>query len=278
LLSCSRQNSKGSQEKRAALIRNQAHHELLSELRIAQTKLKWTDMDEFPALGEYIRSQISPSNMVSQLQQDFVANFFHSLNSNKPGFFVEFGASDGILFSNSLLLEQKYSWTGVIAEPAKYWQDSIKKNRKCQIDFRCVWSESGRLIEFNESASAEYSTIHNFSDGDLHEEIRRSGRKYSVETVSLKDLLDHHGAPNVISYLSVDTEGSELEILEHFDFSAYSFNFISVEHNYGVNRDKLKALLEGNGYSQVLQSHSEFDDWFIHDSVLLSFKNGGSIA
>jgi FkbM family methyltransferase len=260
------------------LIRNQVHRELLSELRIAQTKLKWTDMNEFPALGEYIRSEISHSNMVSQLQQDFVAKFFHSLKSNKPGFFVEFGASDGIVFSNSLLLEQKYSWTGIIAEPAKYWQDSLMKNRKCRIDFRCVWSESGKLIEFNETASAEYSTINHFSDSDLHEEIRRSGRKYSVETVSLKDLLDHHGAPNVISYLSVDTEGSEYEILEHFDFSEYSFNFISVEHNYGVNRDNLKALLEGNGYSQVLQSHSEFDDWFIHDSALLSFKKGGSIA
>ena len=260
------------------LIRNQVHHELLSDLRIAQTKLKWTDMNEFPALGEYIRSEISHSNRVSQLQQDFVAKFFHSLNSNKPGFFVEFGASDGIVFSNTLLLEQRYSWTGIIAEPAKCWQDSLKKNRKCRIDFRCVWSESGKQIEFNETTSAEYSTISHFSDSDLHEEVRRSGRKYSVETVSLIDLLDHHGAPNVISYLSVDTEGSEYEILEHFDFSKYSFNFISVEHNYGVNRGNLKALLEGNGYSQVLQRYSEFDDWFIHDSALLSFKKGGSIA
>lgn len=260
------------------LIRNQVHHELLSDLRIAQTKLKWTDMNEFPALGEYIKSEISHSNMVSQLQQDFVAKFFHSLNSNKPGFFVEFGASDGIVFSNTLLLEQRYSWTGIIAEPAKSWQDSLKKNRKCRIDFRCVWSESGKLIEFNETTSAEYSTISHFSEGDLHEEVRRSGRKYSVETVSLIDLLDHHGAPNVISYLSVDTEGSEYEILEHFDFSKYSFNFISVEHNYGVNRGNLKALLEGNGYSQVLQRYSEFDDWFIHDSALVSFKKGGSIA
>lgn len=259
------------------LIRNQVHHELLSDLRIAQTKLKWTEMSEFAALGEYIRSEISHINMVSQLQQDFVAQFFHSLNSNKPGYFVEFGASDGIVFSNTLLLEQKYSWTGIIAEPAKSWQESLKKNRKCRIDFRCVWTESGKQINFNETTSAEYSTINHFSDSDLHKEIRRSGRKYSVETVSLRDLLDDHGAPKVISYLSVDTEGSEYEILERFDFSEYSFNFISVEHNYGVNRRKMAALLEGNGYSQVLQSHSEFDDWFIHDAALLKFKNGGSI-
>jgi FkbM family methyltransferase len=210
--------------------------------------------------------------MVSQLQQDFVAQFIHSLTSDKPGYFVEFGASDGIVFSNTFVLEKEYFWTGILAEPARIWKNDLEKNRQCQIDLRCVWHESGDQIEFKETLSAEYSTINHFSNSDLHRDNRLSGKRYSVETISLKDLLDSHGAPSTISYLSIDTEGSEFRILEHFNFSDYIFNFISVEHNYGINRNIMKSLLEANGYSQILQKYSEFDDWFVHYSVLPKLK------
>jgi hypothetical protein len=35
-----------------------------------------------------------------------------------------------------------------------------------------------------------------------------------------------------IEYLSIDTEGSELEILEAFDFKCFSISVITCEHNF----------------------------------------------
>lgn len=32
--------------------------------------------------------------------------------------------------------------------------------------------------------------------------------------------------------MSLDTEGSEFEILKNFDFEKYTFGLIDVEHNY----------------------------------------------
>jgi hypothetical protein len=87
-----------------------------------------------------------------------------------------------------------------------------------------------------------------------------------VETVSLEDLLLDYKAPKHIDFLSIDTEGSEFEILNAFDFRKYSFGVICVEHNFTINRDKIRALLEGNGYKQVHVELSEFDDWFVLDS------------
>jgi len=63
--------------------------------------------------------------------------------------------------------------------------------------------------------------------------------------------------------LSVDTEGSEFEILSNFPFNEYRFNFISIEHNYGPNRDLLINLMKKNGYKQILKGLSKWDDWFV---------------
>ena len=59
----------------------------------------------------------------------------------------------------------------------------------------------------------ELSTIDLFSNSDMHSQMRKQGRKYQVKTISLEDLLDKYDAPLVIDYLSIDTEGSEFEIL-----------------------------------------------------------------
>ena len=98
--------------------------------------------------------------------------------------------------------------------------------------------------------------------------LSRSIASYDVETVSLVDLLEQYKAPAHGDFLSMDTEGSEFEILKHFDFSRYTFGAISIEHNYSANRSKVKDLLIGRGYKQVYPQLSDFDDWFVLDKIL----------
>jgi hypothetical protein len=93
--------------------------------------------------------------------------------------------------------------------------------------------------------------------------IRKKAASYEVETVTLEDLLSTHKAPSYIEFLSIDTEGSEYEILSAFDFARYSFGLICVEHNFTNNREKIRELLTANGYSQVLHEYSAFDDWYV---------------
>lgn len=109
----------------------------------------------------------------------------------------------------------------------------------------------------------ELSTIQKFQNADNN--TRKKGINYEVETISLLELLDNHNAPKVIDYLSVDTEGSEYEILNTFDFDKYKFRIITVEHNFDVlKRNKIKNLLEINGYQRVFENLSKFDDWYIN--------------
>jgi FkbM family methyltransferase len=164
------------------------------------------------------QADIMESSSKAQLKQDiFVLN---ELDCKTGGYFVEFGATNGVDLSNTYLLETKFGWTGILAEPAKVWHDALVANRKCCISFDCIWSKSHEELEFNEVGAADLSTIDVFSNGDEHAKTRKEGKKYNVYTVSLLDLLRKYKAPKEIDYLSIDTEGSEFEILNAFDFAA----------------------------------------------------------
>ena len=84
-----------------------------------------------------------------------------------------------------------------------------------------------------------------------------------VKSISLNDLLDKHSAPEVVDYLSVDTEGSEYEILSKLDFGKRIFRVITVEHNHTKNREKIYRLLVSKGYARKFEDLSDFDDWYI---------------
>jgi FkbM family methyltransferase len=197
----------------------------------------------------------------AQLKQDMFV--LDELGYKRDGYFVEFGATNGIDFSNTYLLETEMGWRGILAEPARVWQDALVANRKCCISFDCVWSKSHEELEFNEVGAADLSTIDVFSDVDEHAKTRTEGKKYDVYTRSLLDLLNKYKAPKEIDYLSIDTEGSEFEILNAFDFDAYKFKVITCEHNYTPMREKLADLLTSKGYTRKYPEYSRFDDWYV---------------
>ena len=126
-----------------------------------------------------------------------------------------------------------------------------------------MWSESRKKLLFSECERKGLSTLTDFEDSDKHMGKRKKNKKYLVETISLFDLLKHFNAPKTIDYLSIDTEGSEYEILKKFPFDQYKFRVITCEHNFNKNRGLIRDLLFQNGYQQVHQNISGGDDWFI---------------
>ena len=198
----------------------------------------------------------------SQLHQDLVV--LSELEFKRGGFFVEFGATDGITLSNTYLLEKEFGWTGILAEPALRWHNELKRNRNAHVETKCVWRESGPVLTFHEVESeAELSTIDLYSASDHHREARKACKSYEVKTISLRHLLAKYNAPREIDYLSIDTEGSEYEILSNFDFDEYRFRVITCEHNFTPRREQIYGLLTGKGYVRKFENVSGFDDWYV---------------
>jgi len=197
----------------------------------------------------------------SQLRQDIFV--LTELGFKRDGYFVEFGATNGFDLSNTYLLEKEFGWSGILAEPAKCWHEDIKKTRKAKISFDCVWKETGQTLDFAEADVPELSTISDFKSKGSQSKLRRKHRTYPVNTISLNDLLQQQGAPHLIDYLSIDTEGSEYEILKDFNFDLYKVSVITCEHNFTDDRQKIYDLLVSKGYKRKFENISEFDDWYV---------------
>jgi len=182
------------------------------------------------------------------------------------GYFVEFGAASGVYLSNTWLLEKKMGWSGVLAEPNPVFHPSLRQNRDCTISTKCVYARTGEHLEFVGTRSPEFSGISAFLPERDPAKGAADAERFEVQTISLNDLLAEAAAPRTIDYLSVDTEGSELEILSAFDFDRWDVRAISVEHNNTASREKLFDLLTGQGFRRQFTELSWFDDWYVKDA------------
>ena len=208
---------------------------------------------------EYLTSlcEISPSQTGIDIIVAYKNNF-------KSGFFVEFGAADGYKASNTYLLEKNFNWKGILVEPAKYFHPLLNKNRTVTIDHRCVAENSNNQIYFleEEFPRTTYSHVHGYPGSTQ----AKYSNKYILNTVSLKDLLDSHNAPDVVDFLSIDTKGGEFEILRGYDFSR-PIKIISIDWGTQYIKDKsqihyIRTLLKDR-YIEISaeNSHVSYKNW-----------------
>jgi FkbM family methyltransferase len=201
----------------------------------------------------------------SQLGQDLKVIEFYDKKEN--GFFIEIGASDGINLSNTYLLETQYKWKGICCEPIHHNFVKLIKNRPNSTCYdKAVYNESGLILNFDIANNCDL--LSGISEHiDTHKSLVDKNKEViRVETISLLDVLDNANAPLFIEYMSLDTEGSEFEILKNFDFEKYTFGLIDVEHNYHEpRRTNIKNLLLSKGYIYIGQNN--WDDMYKHNTV-----------
>ncbi len=167
------------------------------------------------------------------------------------GFFLDVGSADGTINSNTKALEQK-GWSGICIDPfPKNMED-----RTCRMIKEVVFSEAGKHLKFQ--ASGEIGGI---SDtlGVWKGEAQKAPT-VEFTTTTLRDILERHGAPRFIHFMSLDIEGAELEALKGFPFDQFKLGALAIEHNNEEpKRSEIEAFLKEHGYNRV---HSWYQDDF----------------
>lgn len=220
---------------------------------------------------EYIKN--FESNFKSQLYQDLFASFIVKNNFDKT--FLEFGATNGVDLSNTYTLENKFLWSGALAEPDINWIESLKKNRtKSKIITKCIWSKSGEKKNFFSSKVGVLSTLDDFKNSDINSmpgntaQRIKEGVNIEVDTISLNQVIREEFNNISPSYISIDTEGSEFEILSSFNFSKYRPAVFTIEHNFTDLQDKIDQLMLDNNYVRIFRKLTAFDAWYISSEAL----------
>lgn len=223
------------------------------------------DYEEQADAFEFLGKCISHFNKTkSQNFQDVFALHCYPSGSR----YVEFGACDGKdEGSNTYMLNRLYGWTGILAEPNPVWHNALWENRPYDHKHKeCVWTVSGQMLEFNATDEPQLATIAGYGQTDEHAVRRQNGKTISVNTISLYDLMQKYDSRGGIwDYLSIDTEGSEYDILKQFfddSKGRYTFGCVTVEHNFQPIRQDIYNLMISQGYIRKYEFVSRWDDFY----------------
>jgi FkbM family methyltransferase len=180
-----------------------------------------------------------------ELQDMYVYLWFRG---KKDGFFIDIGAYDGVTISNTYALE-KIGWDGICIEPVPNIFNELCKNRKCKcinvalsdndaIDNRFIQTKGGRS-GFTRNMS-QYMISEAEKEGIVSE--------INVKSINFDTLMAEY-EQKYVDFISIDVEGSEIEVLNTINFDKYKFGLITVENNQA---ERLKIFMKSKGYKVLL--------------------------
>lgn len=192
----------------------------------------------------------------------------HYFRGKKDGVFVDIGAHNGVALSNTKYFEER-GWTGICIEPIPETFQELRRNRSAVCIQGCISDKPGkaqflRIDGYSEMLSGLVDKYHPQHLDRVRQELSMpqyegSAAVIDVDCFLLNDLLEQHALYH-IDYLSLDTEGGELDILKAIDFSTFVIDVIDVENNY--QDQELVDFLVSKGYRLI--AHIGCDDIFVH--------------
>ncbi len=189
----------------------------------------------------------------------------------KNGYFVELGANDGINQSNTFYFEKKKNWKGILIEPYKKNYIKCKKNRSKKNKFFCAACVSTNKIKRVKMFYANLMTTSNLNKknilkikNDKFHAVKKNKSKYFyAEAKTLNSILKTADSPKIIDLLSLDVEGTELNVLKGINYNQFKFKYMLIECN---EFKKVFKYLKKKNYE--LKSYLGRDDYlFKHKSI-----------
>jgi FkbM family methyltransferase len=218
----------------------------------------------------YVNKLKSSHIFPSQLGQDCLVDTF-IFQGKSEGVFIDIGAHDGYLFNNTYFLETARKWRGICIEPLQEPFKSLQKNRSAICINGCIGGQEGTADFFAVSGRPEqlsglastYPAVHKER---LEREVAWYNGSYQVIKVPVYELnkvLENNGLREV-DFISLDTEGSELEILKSIDFDKYHIRVLCVENNY--NSEDVREFMKSNGFQKITYLCNQ-DDIYINTKL-----------
>ena len=189
--------------------------------------------------------------------------------NQKKGYYLDIGCAHPIKNNNTYLLYRK-GWNGINIDLDKENIDLFNSYRKRDFNVTAAVSdkegETDLYFYHNKSALNTISK----QNADFQKADISSIKKIKTQSIN-KILKNSPYKDQKIDFLSVDVEGSELDIFKNFDFNKYSPKVIVVEFldlslkkleikNLNINnmiRSEIFELIKSKGYTLANVLHSD---------------------
>ena len=168
------------------------------------------------------------------------------------GTFVEFGARDGIFHSNTFAFEHYMGWKGLLFEldPKEY--ETLEHNRPGATVIKGAVCPSGQS-----NVTVIISHFGGFSGlWDQYEQTRLYAAK-EMTTATCYTLANelHQRGMTRVDYMTIDTEGSELDLVLDFPWDEFDVRVVQIEqldevkfHGQVGKKEKLLEHMMSHGY------------------------------
>jgi FkbM family methyltransferase len=221
-------------------------HNKLDFFMLFEKKLNEIDNELLSDINYLVESK-------SQNGQDLFALLSNDFKKN--GVFIEFGAYDGVIFSNTHLLEKHFGWNGILIDPIPSHFESMKINRNCKLLHAAITTERQDSVLIEELPASDLSRFVN---------KRKFFKKiHKVKAFTLSEVIDQNLLSNEIDFLSIDIEGNDLDIIKSIDLNQYKIKVVCVEHNFRDGSDRIIDFMYENGYDLMYSKFSKNDYWFV---------------
>lgn len=192
---------------------------------------------------------INPYQVKFYSQQDEDKYIIQYLLKDKiiDGTYLEIGACDGLLYSNTKTLEDYFNFKGILIEPQKHYFDKLSKNRS-------ITKNEFYNYVVSDSDEEKIKFIGDNPCGGIKENINKDickphWKEYEVLNKKMKDILSSSKF-SYIDFMIIDVEGSELSLLKSIDFSFPIFCIIIEAHSGEQEKNKIFGeYLSKNGFT-----------------------------
>jgi FkbM family methyltransferase len=202
----------------------------------------------------------------SQCKEDIFLN--HEIFKNKQnGVYIELGALDGNLYSNTKFFEDSLNWKGILIEPHPEKFKSLQINRPNNFLFNNLVSCHKEELEFryfvdhHAAVSGVENTLsqHHFDEYFENKTCKSLPQnKIFIKPISLTEIVRSTNLTH-IDLLSLDVEGHEYEVLKSWDFSI-PIDIILIE-TLGIEPEKdelCRKILINRNYKFITEfQHNE---------------------
>ena len=193
--------------------------------------------------------------MKQELEAGETALVWAYFQTRTGGFFIETGANDPVIGSQTWHLEQK-GWRGILVEPQPACAERLRQERKGSTVIQAACSspeKTGEAPFYFADASGLCGLEKHVDDPTVVYK-----RSEMVKVTTLDTILENAGNP-AVDCVFIDVEGTELDVLKGFDLRKHHPALILIEDK--VHNLAKHSHLKRQGYKLV--KRTGVNNWYV---------------